>query len=162
MIPIQNLSYTLDGATTAVSTHALPEPAQSPNPSHAPTLVPPPDALAPLAHLAPPLAADPPPEAVLEPLALYGTPLGHERRCHGTPDDLAGQHAALDERLGRGSQREAPRQLDGHETAGQAPRDLRCVRQEDVPRDELGERRARGRDEQGRQRDTDPAEAVVM
>lgn len=146
----------------SLSTDPLPEPSQSPHPANATALLPLLDALAPLADLARPDAADPPPETILQPLALDGALLGDEARRDRALDALARQDAALDQDLGRGAQGQAAGEPDGDEVAGEPARDLRRVGQEDAPRDQVPQRWAGGGDQERWEGEPGAAETVAV
>ncbi|RYP10579.1 hypothetical protein DL764_000549 [Monosporascus ibericus] len=146
--------------------NGLPEPPEPPYPADAGALLVPPNALAADADLTSPDGADPAPEAVLEALPLdcaaacdegggHGSAVPVTRTAIAAPSTavfaiqavdtraaLGRQDATLDERLGRGPLRQAPREPDGGEAASEPPRHLRSVRLDDAARDELWQRGA--------------------
>lgn len=154
----------------------LPEPPQSPDSPHTNPLLPPPHPLLPGLHLSPPRRPDKSPQPVLDALPLDGPPPRHKRRGHRhrcragrlgrTPTavrhTLGREHAARDEGLWRGSAGQAMLEADGHEGAGELSGDDRGLGHEDGAADEVRERGARGRGEQGREDGSGAAEAEAV
>lgn len=64
---------------------------------------------------------------------------------------LPGEHGPFGEGLGGRTRGKSAGETDRDQTSGQPPRHDGRLRQEDGAGDEVGERRARGRPEQGRQ-----------
>lgn len=140
---------------------ALPELAHAPDLADAHALVKPPDALAAPADLALPHSADPPPQAILQLLALHGPRPRRQRRGHvaDAGRTLGRQHAALDEQLCRRARGQAARQADRRERAGELAGHDGGAGHEDVAGDEVRQRGPHGRGEQRRQRGADVAAA---
>ena len=127
------------------SSHPLPEPPQPPHPPHTTTLLPPPLRFLSLPDLTPPLALDPPPQTILDPLPFNISSALHNRRSHvhgdQAGDTLLGKKRALDEgRRGRtGSQTSG--QADGNKRAGETAGHNICWGENDGAGYEVGEGR---------------------
>lgn len=117
----------------------LPKPPQPPHPPHsAPLLSSPPF----LHHLPPPPlphTPDPPSQPILDALPLHRPRVRHQSGRDPPMNVLARQHCPCDERLGRRSHGQPPREPDRRQAAGELARDdgRRC--QEDAARDQVGE-----------------------